>query len=297
MTTWEAKYLAAGLEMFMSTPKPRLDSTGARVVVPPVYVAGDDGFIEGDEIVLNPSAIGDFTPDVLPDFNMAIINPRPGGQKGVGWGFDWIRPAGKLSRRQARFGAKYMIDHTFGAIIDGKWDFIETRPVSWINGRWRDSWGHIRNDRYKGGNVHSQGWAPFGDSEHDKIQLLRSMALTVRYRYSLVLSTSDDCLAVRVAALPETLRFILRTRDLGNERRRAALTHLVRRHQRARKKRPETVRQHLRGEYRCTWAGMNAALLPSQYDVEHSIAGAATERLDDAGLLRWIGQPGQHVTA
>jgi hypothetical protein len=92
------------------------------------------------------------------------------------------------------------------------------------------------------------------------------------------------------ASAPSAVRSRANACDQGEHtaaQHRRALTHLVRAHARKRFK-TYMVRNHLRGEHRCQWAGLDVRLLPSQYDAETSVPGALHERLQMDGMLRYV---------
>jgi hypothetical protein len=84
-----------------------------------------------------------------------------------------------------------------------------------------------------------------------------------------------------------TVRYLLRDRELGNQKRRSALLHFVRAH--LRDTRP--IREHLRGEFSCRWRGIDVRVLPSPYDLESVGIGATVpqrilaDRLSARALL------------
>jgi hypothetical protein len=95
------------------------------------------------------------------------------------------------------------------------------------------------------------------------VMLAASIALTMRYEASAVVSVGNRC-AVRLPATLGSLRYLLRDRERGNFKRRKALLHFVR--ATLRDQRP--VREHLRGAFLCQWRGADVRVLPPAFDME-----------------------------
>ena len=279
--------IAEAIEGVLAIPKPRIESASglnALVRMPPVLPLLD-GWLEGamdDEGGMFLSFDDDENLGAMfEEVNVAIINPDdniPGMLS-----FNWLRTATVAERRRCRRHSRQMLALTRGGFIDGRWIDLATEYVSWIGKRWIDAEGAKLAHGLNG----SWGKHDGGAQEHDRVQSLLSVALSARYYYSMVLSDDPNNLSVRLHAYPSTLRYLLRTRELGNHQRRRALTHLVRAHARKRFK-THMVRNHLRGEHRCQWAGLDVRLLPSQYDAETSVPGALHERLQMDGMLRYV---------
>ena len=282
----EYELLADSVEWIMKTPKPKAPkwygAMAPTVVVPPVSDL-EHCFLEGDHDMF--WAPDQFGPDILPNVNVAMLTDQSARWPGV-YAFNWISTANKSQRRMAKLTAKHMVALFSAGLKDGKWYEISVDLYSWINGRWRDAIGNRVGGQGCNGGV--MGHRNSLDEEHEKIQTLYSAGLMMRYCYSMALTDPEEagCMSARLFAYPDTVRFLLKTREIGNAARRRALVHLVRRHTRRRRK-AHAVKSHLRGEYRCRWAGLDVSVLPSQYDAEIG-AGAVTERLRSDGLLRWI---------
>lgn len=277
-----------GVQAILATPKPKIDAFGginAMVRVPPVAVFGEcflDDHIVGDGF-FHPD---DVTPDLHGEVNCALVTPAVDDP--TVWVLNWVRTPSKEERRRAKRHARFMLAYTNASFKDGRWLSFETRLQAWLGGRWTDAIGARLGHH---GGAQSMGSVAFksdgGQHDHGTIQMMLSLALHMRYSYSAVLTEDPRNLSARIYADPRTLRFMLRTRELGNAARRRALMHLVRSHSR-RRKRQFQVRNHLRGEHTCRWAGLDVRVLPSQYDAELVGSGAALARLNDDGLLRYV---------
>ena len=280
----EYELVADDLETIMAVPRPRTAGShgvAARVLIPPVTLLGGL-MVDGADEFWAPEEI---PPDLFTEFNFAIATRRDDIQPGL-LVFNWVRTASTKQRRQARFHSKHMVLITHAGILNGKWMEMETRLCSFIGGRWIDAIGAVVVQGYNGAVSARLGNNPGEDDV--RIRLTMSIALNARYCYSAVLSDNEDNLSARLFAYPDTVRFLLRTRSITNEGRRKALVHLVRRHARRRKK-VSRVTAHLRGEHRCTWAGLSVSVLPSQYDAETTNEGVVKARLEAEGLRRWVG--------
>jgi hypothetical protein len=279
----EYSLVADAIETILSVPRPKtesFDGLGARVLIPPVTMV-DGLMLDGSQEFWVPEEI---PPDLFSNFNIATAVRRDDLTPGL-LVFNWVRTATVKQRRRAKFHSKHMVLVTHAGILDGKWLELDTRLCSFIGGRWIDSIGSVFAPGYRGGASARRADNPAEDDV--RIRLAMSFALNARYCYSAVLSDDENNLAARIFAYPDTVRFLLRTRAITNEGRRKALLHLVRRHTRRRKK-AHRVTAHLRGEHRCTWAGLSVSVLPSQYDAETTGEGAVKARLEAEGLRRWV---------
>lgn len=281
----EYELIADSVEHILNAPKPRAPkwygSLAPTLVLPPIAPFQDCFLESGLDHIWAPS---EWTPDILPQINVAVLIDRCDLQPDT-YVLRWVSTASKMQRRMARRCAPYMVTQFTANLIGGAWHDINVGIYSWLGGRWRDAMGGMVGGA-SGGAVGLIGRQEDADAEHTHIQLLYGAGLLMRYCYSVSLTDDPKNLSARLFAYPDTLRFLLRTRDIGNAARRKALVHLVRRHAR-RRRREYAVRQHLRGEHRCQWAGMDVGVLPSQYDAE-TASGAVTERLRADGLLRWV---------
>lgn len=276
----EYDLIASGIETIISTRRPKVDRYGglnSRFLMPPVCLF-NECFIEDQ-----PGFWLDVTPDLLQEVNCAVLFPDNEGDTSS---FYWLRTASLTQRRGAKRHAKHMVALSEATLCDGQWSQMSTATYSWLGGQWVNAIGSAFT--FDGALMHGRG--DNGNGRDFLIRILTSVAFNMRYFYSMVLGDDANCLSARIFAYPDTIRFLLKTRDLGNTSRRRALLHLVRRHMRRRRK-VGPVRSHLRGEHRCRWAGLDVAVLPSQYDAEQAREGAAMNRLHEDGLLRWVAVP------
>jgi hypothetical protein len=102
-----------------------------------------------------------------------------------------------------------------------------------------------------------------------QISLMYGAALDARYKASLCLrEPGQSGLFARICApLPE-IRALLKNRDIGNLPRRPSLLHNVQGHLRRKNRQNVRVSEHFRGAHRCSWLGLDAYLIPSEYDCE-----------------------------
>jgi hypothetical protein len=192
----------------------------------------------------------------------------------------WLSTASQKQKRRCKRHSKHMVALFTAGFKDGRWYEQNIDIFSYIGGKWVDAVGAVCADGVK--NV---VWKRENFGQTDAINMLISIAFTARYEYSVIFADDPKNLKARVFAHPDTTRFLLKSRDIGNLTRRRALIHLVKRHAKKRKK-TFSVKTHLRGEYRCRWAGLDVTVLPSQFDAERG-AGKVTERLHQDGLLRY----------
>ncbi len=279
MTTYED--VADGLEFILAAKKPRMDMSGnvnVRVALPPValfegeFIGNPDGFFPPEDV----------TPDLLENVNVAFLLKKEHEGQPVHV-LKWLRTPTIQERRRCMVHAKHMITLTGANFWGSHWTGYGTDILGWIGGKWRD----VRKQGMVPDGNHLTGIWSAGTSLDMEVKMLMSVALNMRYEYSAVLSDDPNNLSARIYADPRTLRFMLRTRELGNAERRRALIHMVKAHAR-RRKRSHKVAGHLRGEHHCRWAGMDVKVLPSQFDAEKLKPGAVVQRLRDENLARHV---------
>lgn len=153
---------------------------------------------------------------------------------------------------------------------DGMFDFGGA-TISLLGGRWVDAHrGPVSSSKDmmggRNGCKNVQGFE--GD-------MIAGSALRLRYEWSAIFSFPTGInLRFGTSSAGALALFRDRDKDLDSQRR-FPLLHWVRRHWRRSKTTADSlteIKKHLRGAEQITWAGMPVIIVPSEYEVEQSIA-------------------------
>lgn len=188
---------------------------------------------------------------------------------------DWVFSVPRSWRRYAPVPAANIVMAAQASFVQGEVQF-SMEFAHFAAGSWFRS-------RYKHYQARSVLPARVG-----QISIMYGAALDARYKASLCLREAGaQGLFARVCADLSDIRALLKHRDPGNLPRRPALLHNVGGHHRKTKRASVNVREHFRGSYRCSWLGLDAYLVPSEYDMERLdysvVAQQCVEALEAAG--------------
>ncbi len=179
----------------------------------------------------------------------------------------------KEIRGQAKMVPKYCANFVGAWLTRDKFSTPERVIVGRIGGKWVDLRSQFQNA--KGNVVFVKG---------DKFKWHSDLAITVaiatagalseRYEWHAAFGFSDNGPRLLIPTNPRGCLELFRSRNLNpGERRRSALRHWVKNHYRDVNRDDEGltyVRDHLRGNTRFIWNGLDCEVLVSEYDLERS---------------------------
>lgn len=113
--------------------------------------------------------------------------------------------------------------------------------------------------------------------EIDALNMVLSMKLTSYYEWFLYIKEDDKSIGLKIPVEPESTKEVFALRDLPEgHKRKKAICNFVKEHYRNIKIKPEydeekrqvLVRQHLRGETKFNWRGLQVNIIPAEYDLK-----------------------------
>jgi hypothetical protein len=262
------------IDALLATRVPKWLPTGIKFPRPvqsfPPVILTDNDFVGGERIPIPE----DIPPDLFSKINICVMMAATKIRPAV---LTWAFTPDHRIRSVVRYPSKHMI-----CVAESTWE-PGVRPklmyhsYSFIGGKWRNSMGSGLIDTPRGkldlGSPESQ------KNDDDSVRLILGLTFGLRYDYSMVLRERPDRMAVRMHAPVHVLRYLLKTRDAGNEHRRKALLHLVRNHTRTTKSKSFDIPEHLRGAHYCRWLGLDVNVYPSDYDAERFQSGTVMQRI------------------
>lgn len=101
-----------------------------------------------------------------------------------------------------------------------------------------------------------------------------NLKLTAYYEWFVYIRENDKSLGIKIPIVPESAKEVFALRDTPEgEKRKKAICHFVKQHYRTVKNeyneeiRQSLVKQHLRGETKFNWRGLQVNIIPAEYDL------------------------------
>lgn len=112
--------------------------------------------------------------------------------------------------------------------------------------------------------------------ESDRLNMMINVRLTAYYEWFVYIRENEKSIGVKLPVAPENAKEIFALRDIPEgQKRKKAICHFVKEHYRNVRTRPEydeekrqaLVKQHLRGETKFNWRGLQVNIIPAEYDL------------------------------